>query len=183
MTHYYEILGLQPGASKAEIKQAYRRLCLECHPDKLPPDTPKKARQIVEEHFKQINETYVYLMEHPSVYEPPRTSSESPTEEFSRYCLALHFCPARMQAIRCQLEAERERIEQQYQQKLERIHRCDRCRATTVPFFSWLSLLGFRELQPYPANDIFNTSTDCKSSPPILGRMCYYNESGIIHSV
>lgn len=171
MTHYYEILGLQPGASKAEIKQAYRRLCLECHPDKLPPDTPKKARQIVEEHFKQINEAYAYLMEHPSVYEPPRTSSESPRNSAGTASRSI-FDPARMEAIRCQLEAERERIP-----------RCDRCRATTVPFFSWLSLLGFRELQPYPANDIFNTSTDCKSSPPILGRMCYYNESGIIHSV
>ncbi len=48
MNHYYDILGLQPGASKAEVKEAYHRLCRECHPDKLPPDTPKKARQIVE---------------------------------------------------------------------------------------------------------------------------------------
>ncbi|MFN3678328.1 J domain-containing protein [Thermosynechococcus sp.] len=90
MTHYYEILGLQPGASKAEIKQAYRRLCLECHPDKLPPDTPKKARQIVEEHFKQINEAYAYLMEHPSVLRASQNFLRI-TEEFSRYCLALHF--------------------------------------------------------------------------------------------
>lgn len=121
MIHYYEILGLQPGTSKAEIKEAYRRLCLECHPDKLPPDTPKKARQIVEEHFKQINEAYAYLMEHPSVYEPPRPSSESPRDSDGTASRSI-FDPARMEAIRCQLEAERNRIEQQYQQKLERIH-------------------------------------------------------------
>lgn len=121
MTDHYEILGLQPGASKAEIKEAYRRLCQECHPDKLPPDTPKKARQIVEEHFKQINEAYAYLMEHPSIYEPPRTSSESPRDSAGAASHSI-FDPARMEAIRCQLEAERERIEQQYQEKLERIH-------------------------------------------------------------
>ncbi|HIK34783.1 MULTISPECIES: DnaJ domain-containing protein [unclassified Thermosynechococcus] len=50
-TIYYDILGWQPGASKAEMKEAYRRLRQECHPDQLPPDTPKKARQIVVSRF------------------------------------------------------------------------------------------------------------------------------------
>ena len=119
ITHYYDILGLPPGASKAEVKDAYRRLCLECHPDKLPPNTPKKARQIVEEHFKQINEAYAALMEYPDIsprdsYTPPKDAADASPQSI--------FDPARMEAIRSQLEAEREAIEQQYQQKLEYIH-------------------------------------------------------------
>ena len=30
---YYEILGVQKGASADDIKQAYRGLALKCHPD------------------------------------------------------------------------------------------------------------------------------------------------------
>jgi hypothetical protein len=118
MNHYYELLGLTPGASKTDIKAAYRRLCIECHPDTLPPNTPKKARHIVEEHFKQINEAYAYLMEHPSVYEPPQESAQSSQAEAPRSI----FDPVRMDAVRRQLEAERKEIEQQYQQTLEDIH-------------------------------------------------------------
>ncbi|WP_448525488.1 DnaJ domain-containing protein [Parathermosynechococcus lividus] len=36
MNHYYELLGLTPGASKSDIKAAYRRLCIECHPVDTP---------------------------------------------------------------------------------------------------------------------------------------------------
>lgn len=32
----YAVLGVHPKASLAEIKESYRRLALECHPDKLP---------------------------------------------------------------------------------------------------------------------------------------------------
>lgn len=115
MNYYYELLGLPPNASKAEIKNAYRQLCLECHPDKLPPTTPKKARQIVEDHFKQINEAYAYLMGHPSVSDQPRDTkgtTQTPRSIFD---------PERMEAVGRQLEAEREDIEHQYQQQLESI--------------------------------------------------------------
>jgi len=54
---YYEILGVQKGASLDEIKKAYRNLALKYHPDRVAPDKKKEA----EEKFKEISEAYAVL--------------------------------------------------------------------------------------------------------------------------
>lgn len=52
---YYEVLGLQKGASEEEIKKAFRKLAKQYHPDLHPDD--KQA----EERFKEVNEAYEVL--------------------------------------------------------------------------------------------------------------------------
>ena len=51
---YYEVLGVQKNASKDEIKDAYRKLAMQYHPDRnKAPDS--------EEKFKEISEAYAVL--------------------------------------------------------------------------------------------------------------------------
>jgi molecular chaperone DnaJ len=52
---YYEVLGVDRGASAEELKKAYRKLALQYHPDKNPGD--KQA----EERFKEVAEAYDVL--------------------------------------------------------------------------------------------------------------------------
>ena len=51
---YYEVLGIQKGSSKDDIKSAYRKLALQYHPDRN-----KEAG--AEERFKEISEAYAVL--------------------------------------------------------------------------------------------------------------------------
>ena len=52
---YYEVLGLDKGASKDELKKAYRRLAMKHHPDRNP-DNPES-----EAVFKEAKEAYEIL--------------------------------------------------------------------------------------------------------------------------
>ena len=52
---YYEVLGVQKGASEDEIKKAYKKMAIKYHPDRNPGD--KEA----EEKFKEAAEAYDVL--------------------------------------------------------------------------------------------------------------------------
>ena len=55
----YDILGLSPNCSNEEIRQAYRALVLENHPDKLlAKGIPPQALKCADEHFAQIQNAY-----------------------------------------------------------------------------------------------------------------------------
>ncbi len=52
---YYEVLGVQKGASQDEIKKAYHKLAKQYHPDLHPGDKEAEAK------FKEANEAYEVL--------------------------------------------------------------------------------------------------------------------------
>ncbi len=52
---YYEVLGVEKGAVKDDIKKAYRKLAIQYHPDKNPGD------KVSEDKFKEATEAYEVL--------------------------------------------------------------------------------------------------------------------------
>ncbi len=52
---YYEVLGVERGASPEELKKAYRKLAMANHPDRNPGD------KAAEDRFKEIGEAYAVL--------------------------------------------------------------------------------------------------------------------------
>src|SRR2546428_14095984 len=52
---FYVVLGVQRDASEADIKKAYRKLAMECHPDR------NNGDKAAEERFKLVTEAYEVL--------------------------------------------------------------------------------------------------------------------------
>ena len=54
--NYYKILGIEKNATNQEIRKAYKKLVIKCHPDKNI-DNKEKAEEV----FKKITEAYSVL--------------------------------------------------------------------------------------------------------------------------
>jgi molecular chaperone DnaJ len=78
-TKYYEILGIERGASQKEIKMAYRRLSLKYHPD-------RNKDEKDDEKFKEIIIAYQFLrLEGKKDYKKSEDDIESTYNTFWKY--------------------------------------------------------------------------------------------------
>lgn len=57
MSTYHDILGVNPGASQEEIKNAFRRRALECHPDQV----EEGEKEAAQEEFLRVREAFEAL--------------------------------------------------------------------------------------------------------------------------
>ena len=71
----YTILGISPGASKKEVKNAYRNKVKKCHPD-LHPDDPSKAAE-----FRKVQEAYESVLSGAAKQTTSRSSRKRPFTE------------------------------------------------------------------------------------------------------
>jgi len=58
---HYQVLGIEPGVSFAEIKRAYRRLVKDCHPDVGHSEHSQADRENANEFMMSLNEAYETL--------------------------------------------------------------------------------------------------------------------------
>jgi DnaJ-class molecular chaperone len=57
----WEVLGVKPGASVEEIRAAYKRRCLEYHPDRVQ-HLGERLRAVAEDEMRRINAAYSTLV-------------------------------------------------------------------------------------------------------------------------
>jgi hypothetical protein len=83
--HYYQILGLQPGATEAEVREAYRTLVKVWHPDRFSGDPHLQEK--AQEKLKEINAPYKWVLDYMAAQiEPEFEAEEEPSThyEYSR---------------------------------------------------------------------------------------------------
>nr|QKY15037.1 chaperone protein dnaj 8 (DJA8) [Polytomella parva] len=92
----YSTLGLSPSASKAEVKEAFVKLCLKYHPDKCEPSLRTTAPQ----QFEKIKAAYDNILKGQAGYAPPPPGTK-PSYEFARAYKRAHAEAAEGGPIRC----------------------------------------------------------------------------------
>ncbi|MDH3799396.1 MAG: J domain-containing protein [Desulfobacterales bacterium] len=75
---YYQLLGVEKGASEEEIKKAYRKLAMKYHPDHT------KGDKAAEEKFKKISEAYAVLSDKEKRKEYDTFGAEGFRQRFSQ---------------------------------------------------------------------------------------------------
>ena len=76
LRHAYDILGIPPGATPAELRRAYRDLVRVWHPDRFGDDP--RLQQKAQERLKEINEAYRLIKAAQADVRPPRLHPASP---------------------------------------------------------------------------------------------------------
>jgi hypothetical protein len=83
LTECYNLLGLRPGASSAELKAAHRDLAKVWHPDRFHHDP--RLKQKAEEKLKEINEAYNWLRAGKGKQQtPPASTRERHARAYSQ---------------------------------------------------------------------------------------------------
>ena len=57
LDRFYEVLGLEPGASLEEVNQAYKDLAFIWHPDRIPKEN-QRLQQKAQEKLKEITRKF-----------------------------------------------------------------------------------------------------------------------------
>lgn len=107
-TNYYHILGISPGATKEEIKAAYRRLARQYHPD-------VNADPGAKEEFQKIVEAYQYLTKAPVEEVYAQTFTRSEAQDLHKDWRE------KVRARRARDRRERDLLKQQVLQKVYRV--------------------------------------------------------------
>lgn len=116
LKNYYQILGLEPSASKQDIKRAYRVYATKFHPDKQSGD------KFFEERFKDIKEAYDVLHDDNKRlnYDNQINTSESSSNWTPNYQYEEELKQREEKITKREAEQEKENTEQQ---KIERLQK------------------------------------------------------------
>lgn len=60
--YYYSVLGIFSNATDDEVKKAYRKLAMECHPDRCA-NSSEEVRKHANERFREVNRAYEAVKE------------------------------------------------------------------------------------------------------------------------
>ena len=88
----FRVLGLSPGAGADEVKRAYRRKALECHPDRAQDESQKS---LYEQRFKEAREAYARLRDEEA--DLPDETEVVP--EMSSWVAGRTFAPGEVEAV------------------------------------------------------------------------------------
>lgn len=78
MKNYYELLDVQPTASKEEIEHAFKHKIRGCHPDKIPPHLDDNIREYSTQLVKDLNKARAILTDSSKRYEYDQTLAPHP---------------------------------------------------------------------------------------------------------
>ena len=111
MTSYHKILGIQPGASKGQIKNAYRKLAKEYHPD-------INKSENAHDKFLEISEAYEVLYDGKIAKQKARNATQRTQSAKEKYWHV--YKPPKDEQARAEWERVDAERRQYYKEKAER---------------------------------------------------------------